>query len=486
MSGSAALAWSVVVPLAGALASLLAPPAWRTWLALPLIALTGLASIVLLAAVLTGGPVTHALGGWAAPLGIALVADGLAAGMAMLTVVVAAPCALYAAVYLRGHSEASGYFWPLLWFLWAALNGIWFAADVFNLYVGLELLGLAAVGLVALRGSAEALAAAMRYLLAALLGSLAYLLGVALLYGSYGTLALDGLAAHAAPQATTQVALALMALGLALKTALFPLHGWLPPAHGGALTPVSALLSALVVKASFYILLRLWLALGPALGPATAATLLGLLGSAAVFWGSWMAWRQRRLKQLVAYSTVAQLGYLFLFFPLATGVPEAAARLAWDGTVLALVSHALAKAAMFLAAGNLILAAGSDRISDLAGMSRFRALSLLSFGLAGVSLMGLPPSGGFAAKWLLLQSALASGRWGWIAVLVLGGLASAAYVFKVFRRSFREGPLRDRFHAAPPALELAALALALASVGLGLVAWAPLAAMRAGTVFGGG
>src|SRR5690606_23633259 len=104
--------------------------------------------------------------------------------------------------------------------------------------------------LVALRGNAEALSAALRYLLAALLGSLAYLLGVALLYATHGTLSLPALADVAAPGATTSVALALLCAGLLLKTALFPLHAWLPPAHGGALTPISALLSALVIKAS--------------------------------------------------------------------------------------------------------------------------------------------------------------------------------------------------------------------------------------------
>jgi multicomponent Na+:H+ antiporter subunit D len=163
-----------------------------------------------------------------------------------------------------------------------------------------------------------------------------------------------------------------------------------------------------------------------------------------------MAWRQHQLKHLVAYSTVAQIGYLFLFFPLVTGTSiTEAATLAWDGTLLMLVAHALAKAALFLSAGNLILAVGSTQISHLVGISRFRPMSLFSFGLAGVSLMGLPPSGGFTGKWLLLHSAILSGQWWWLIVLLmLGGLLSAAYIFKVFRMSFRRGtadrPLESR------------------------------------------
>ncbi len=483
MSPGQILPWLLIVPLATALATVVVPARWRRAASLPALVVLPVLAMALLSALVAHGSQAYALGGHATPLGISLFVDGPAAFLILLTAMIGAACGAHAAASLRGQA-AEAHFWPLVWFLWAALNAIWLSADLFNQYVGIELLGLAAVGLVALKGSAEALAAAMRYLLAALLGSLAWLLGVALLYGTYGTLALADIQALAAPGATTTVALALMTLGMLLKTALFPLHAWLPPAHAGALPPVSALLSALVIKASFFILLRLWFTLGPDTTAVALAWVLGLLGTGAVFWGGWMAWRQTQLKHLVAYSTVAQIGYLFLFFPLATATAPLAAGLAWDGTMLMLASHALAKAAMFLAAGNLVLAMGSPRIVDLCGIGRFRPLSLLGFGLAGVSIMGLPPSGGFTAKWLLLQSALASGQWGWIAVLVLGGLLSAAYVFKVFRHSFVEGPKRDPFESPPLVLELAALALALAAIAIGLAAHAPLSWLRLGTAFG--
>lgn len=490
MSPALPLPWLVVLPLGAALLSFVLAERWRGRLSLALLPLLWGLTLAVLADLPALGVRVHALGGWRAPLGIPLVADGLALGMVGLTTLVFSLCAVYATSQARlgvrtGDGGQPGYLWPLLWSLVAALNGIWLSADIFNLYVGLELLGLTAVGLVALTGSAEALAAALRYLLAALLGSLTYLLGVALLYAAGGSLALADLGALGAAGSTARVALALMTLGLILKTALFPLHAWLPPAHGSALAPVSALLSALVVKASLVILIRLWLALGPDVASTAAAHLLGMLGAAAVFWGGWMALQQTRLKHLVAYSTVAQIGYLFLFFPLVTGTSPEAARLAWDGTLLMLMAHALAKAGMFLAAGNLVLAMASPHIADLSGISRFRPLSLFGFGLAGVSLMGLPPSGGFVAKWLLLQSALASGQWWWLAVLLLGGLLSAAYVFQVFRLSFVEGPTRDHFDTPPPAMELAALTLSAASVGLGLAAQLPLAWLRVGSPFAG-
>jgi formate hydrogenlyase subunit 3/multisubunit Na+/H+ antiporter MnhD subunit len=316
--------------------------------------------------------------------------------------------------------------------------------------------------------------------MAALLGSLAYLLGVALIYGQFGTLSLAGvteLMNSGDVQSGLTFPLILMLLGLALKTALFPMHGWLPPAHGIAKSPVSALLSALVVKASFYIAARLWLDLGGDLGGYALAQLIGVLGSLAVIWGSWLAFRQAKLKQVVAYSSVAQIGYLFLLFPLTWGVTDAISQQAQQGITLQVVSHALAKAAMFLAAGNLIMSVGSNRVDALAGVSRFLPFSLFSFGLAGVSLMGLPPTGGFAAKWLLLQASLASGQWWWLGVLLAGGLLSAAYVFRVYRASFIEATDTDQFYHPSRSLEVIPMILALMSLGLGLVAEPVLSVM---------
>jgi multicomponent Na+:H+ antiporter subunit D len=177
--------------------------------------------------------------------------------------------------------------------LWAALNGLFLAGDLFNLYVMLELLGLAAAALGALTGSRDAVSANLRYLLVGLLGSMTYLLGVALLYTAYGTG--HGPAERmpcVAPNApSTAAALVLMTAGLALKAALFPLHFWLPPAHANAPAPVSAALSALVVKAAFYLILRLWLDLFAPVATDRRGMLLGLLGAGAVLWGSWRALR---------------------------------------------------------------------------------------------------------------------------------------------------------------------------------------------------
>ena len=452
------------------------------------ITVQALVSLGLWVAVAREGGFLYGLGGWEAPLGIELRVDGLAVSFVLLTAVVAGACGLHAGAYLEPDITWHRYFWPLFWFLWAGLNAVWLGGDLFNLYVGLELISLAAVGLVALGGGASALRAALRYLLAALLGSMAYLLGVALMYGQFGTLSIAGitlLLPETKALAGPGMAMALMLTGLALKTALFPLHGWLPPAHGIARSPVSALLSALVVKASFYIAARLWLEFGENLGSNAAAQLIGSLGGAAVIWGSWLACRQSRLKQVVAYSSVAQIGYLFLLFPLTFAVSDTVSLQAQQGMTLQVVSHALAKAAMFLAAGNLILATGSNRITALAGVSHFLPFSLFSFGLAGVSLMGMPPSGGFAAKWMLLQASLGSGQWWWVLVLVAGSLLSAAYVFRIYQASFVENTGIDDFYHPRRSLEIIPMLLALMSLGLALVAEPLLSAIALSPEAGG-
>ncbi len=472
--------WLILLPLAWATLAFVLGAGRGARLALVGLGAQALLALELARRVRDQGAHAHALGGWPAPLGIELAVDGLAVVMLLMTALVALPLGLYARAYFGAKPKGGAWFWPLSGFLIAALNALFLSADLFNLYVTLELLGLAAVGLTAAAGDRMAVAAALRYLLATLLGSGAYLFGVALIYGTYGTVSLAALAPLISAEPAVLLALALMVIGMLLKTALFPLHFWLPPAHGGAVSPVSALLSALVIKASFYLLLRLWFGVFEPVATVGAAQLIGILGAGAILWGSLLALLQTRLKMLVAYSTVAQVGYLFLVFPLATGVSPEAGVSAWQGGIMQALAHALAKAAMFAAAGAMIVATGRDEIVGLSGVGARLPLTLFTFALAGVTLMGLPPSGGFSAKWLLLMAALDSGQWWWIVVMMLGGLLSAAYVFKVLRQAFLPAPGGSAVGRAPRALELTALALALGGILLGLFGAQPLALLEAG------
>lgn len=459
------LVWLILLPLIWATLTFCLGPGRGALAGLAGLVLQLLCAGLLALEVAQKQTVTHLVGGWQEPLGILLVADGLSAVMLLLTQAVALAIALYARSYLK---QEPHWFWPLTGFLLAGMNGLYLSGDLFNLYVTLELIGLAAVGLVVTGGAAGQVTAALRYLLASLVGSGGFLLGVALLYGCYGTVSIGLLNGLIGPQPPLAVWLAavVMVAGLLLKTALFPFHFWLPPAHGGAPAPISALLSALVVKASFYVLLRLWL--GPFAGFITPlAWFPALLGCLAILWGSWQAIRADRLKMLVAYSTVAQLGYLFLIFPL-FGTGSRAVQIG----LLHAVAHGLAKAAMFLAAGLLVKAGNSERVLGVSHAVNQLPITLFAFGLAGVSLMGLPPSGGFLAKWLLIDAALAGGQV-WIAVIaVIGGLMASVYVFRVLRLAFRESIDGDhrRPQPVPAVMEWTAFTLASASIALGLLA----------------
>lgn len=437
------------------------------------------------------GPVRHQVGGWSPPLGIELRADGLAGLMLIVTAGIGLAVMLYAMRYFApepGRQSVEGthrqrYFWPLFFFLWASLNALFLSADIFNLYVTLELIGFAAVALVALAGKGPALSAAFRYLLVSLSGSLFYLLGVALTYGMYSTVDITLLASKVESGFAMWVALGLMTSGLVMKAALFPMHFWLPPAHANAPSPVSALLSALVVKGSFYILLRLWFEAFTPLGTPAPANILGWLGVAAIVWGSIQALKQTRLKLLVAYSTVAQLGYLFLVFPLASS--ESAGFTAWSGCLLFVGAHACAKTAMFLTAGNILHAAGHDRIRDLDGITHVLPVSVFAFALSGISLVGLPPSGGFAGKWMLLQAGVSEGKWIWVTAILVGSLLAAAYIMRVLTHAFTRIPEPEIPNPIPPVMEWTGLTLAMLAAVLGFFAQWPIDLLRIGAPFAG-
>lgn len=471
-----ALTLLVFAPLVGALTVIVAPA--RATAPLTLLALLPLppALIALTHAVLREGVVSVALAGFAPPLGITWRLDAFALTMLWLTLLVVLFVSLHARSSFAPASALGQRFWPLWLILIASMHALFVSGDLFNLYVTLELVTLAAVAMIAVGGAPAAMRAAMRYLLLGLMASLFYLLATALVYGQTGTLDLYQIAERIEGGPLAVTALALMLTGLLVKSAITPLHVWLPAAHGKAPGPVSAVLSALVVKTTLYIMVRLWFWVGASLDLGLAALLLGILGAVAIIYGSVAAIVQTRLKMLVAYSTVAQLGYVMLLFPLASSA-------AFRAVTFHIVAHGVAKAAMFLAAANLAAALGSDRIQRLVGADQRFPVNVLAFSLAGVSIMGLPPSGGFVAKWMLLEAGWSQQGWAWVAVISVGSLLAAMYVFRVVALAYaqprpaasirRPGTSpRGRF----PATTVAALALAVMAVLLG-VASAPLLAL---------
>ncbi len=413
--------------------------------------------------VIRQGPYRVLIAGYEAPLGINWLLDPLSLLMLWLNVGMTVLVSLHASFSFKPGSPHAERFWPLWLMLVAAMNALLLSSDLFNIYVTLELVTLTAIGLIAIEGKPMALRAAMRYLLLALLGSLLYLLGVGLMYGQTGVLDLYLMAERLSSGWLSVTAVALIIVGLLIKAAIFPLHAWLPAAHGNAPGPVSAILSAIVVKVSIYLIWRIWFWTLDGWSLEHAAELLGFLGALAILYGSLAALVQQRLKMVIAYSTVAQLGYLLLLLPLASA-------LAFQAASYHLLSHGLAKAAMFLAAANILNSTGTDRLQRLAGVDQRMPLDVFALALGGVSIMGLPPSGGFLAKWLFLQAAWQAQNW-WILILItLGGLLAAAYLFRVLAFICLHPSHRAKLNeprGTPNLASIAALLLGVAAIAAG-------------------
>ncbi|WP_147103541.1 complex I subunit 5 family protein [Nesterenkonia populi] len=424
----------VLLPLAAAGPTALLGPRGGSVTGAATALLTGALSLLLIFETVSRGVQETALGGYGAPLGIHLRADGLSAVFLGLTALVGVSLSVFAAA----SRDTPRGFWPLWLGCWSGLNAVFLSGDLFNTYVGLELVGLTAVALVAL-GGRGAWAAALRYLFIAVLGSLLFLVGVGLLVSVTGTLDISQTAAALQQPGGEQepallLAAGLMTVGLALKLALVPMHAWLISAHSQAPGAVSPLLSGLVIKAALFVILRVWLWVLPeAQAAEPLAWILGALGAAAVIGASLVALRQVRLKPLIAYSTVAQVGYWFLAFPLLIETMpghDDVAPGAYSGIVALAVGHGIAKAGLFAAAGYLKDTYGTDEIVELHGAVRTHPMVVMSMGLSAVGLIGLPVSLGFAGKWQVATAAVEAQQWWILVVVAVGTVLTAGYLVR--------------------------------------------------------
>lgn len=403
------------------------------------------------------------IGGWESPLAIRFHLSPLKALLLGFVALLHLLVGMYA---LRCYPPTEESYWPLSALLHAAFAALILSADLFNIYVTLEFLSLTAVALVTLSGP-KAYGPAMNYLLLSLAASLCYLMGVAVLYGRYGVLDLVLLGDMAQADTSTRVALLLLTAGLMLKGALWPLHVWLPAAHTHAPSPVSALLSGLVVKGPLFILWQLWANVAPVELGREVGPLFALAGVIALASGGWSALRASYIKTLVAYSTVAQLGYALMCLGLLLFWQQPRYHVAlW----LFVLAHGLAKVSMFLAAGEMQTALNSKRVVALKGATQTVPISMAAFAIAGTSLIGLPPTGGFLAKWVLLETLFTEPRqWPWAFGVVLGTVVSAAYVFRAVGLGFYQAPQNRPAHPLNRSAQWLALLPALLVWGMALI-----------------
>ncbi len=382
-----------------------------------------------------GSVLSYAYGGWPPPFGIEARVDGFGALLSTLTAGVALAIFVYAGPSLRSElprDEPAFFATALL--LVGALQGMTVTADLFNLYVFLEISSLAAYALVAVGGGAASLAS-FRYLIIGTVGASFYLLGVAYLFALTGSLNGADVAAALAdvPRSPALVmALSLITIGLGLKMAIFPLHGWLPDAYTYAPSVSSALLGGLMTKVSTLALIRfLYGVFAPSHGEwvASVGSVIGVLGGAGILAGSVMAVAQRDLKRMFAYSSVAHLGFIAVGVGLGNEAGLA-------GAVFHMLAHGVAKATLFLIAGGVVYRLGTRNIDALAGMHRTMPISTVALVVAGLSMIGIPPSAGFYSKWYLMMGCLDAGRPDLFAIVVAGTLLSAWYFLRLFEVIF--------------------------------------------------
>ena len=428
----------VILSLLAAPLCALLPAGRLPWLlALVVSTLSLLIAGTLLSQVWDGAVISYALGGWPPPIGIEYRVDVLNAFILLLVTIIGTLVMLYA--YASINSEIERKRQPLFYAAYllclSGLLGITITGDAFNVFVFLEISSLATYTMIALGRNRRALTASYQYLIMGTIGATFILIGIGLLYAMTGTLNMADLAVRLPAvdgARTVQAAFAFLTVGICLKLALFPLHLWLPNAYAYAPSVVTAFVAATATKVAVYLLLRFFFTIFGnefSFGSMHLHFVLLPLALAAILATSTVAIFQNNIKRLLAYSSVAQIGYMILgiAFASVTGVTAG---------ILHLFNHALMKSALFLALGCVVYRIGSCNLNDMAGLRKRMPWTMAAFVAGGLSLIGVPLTVGFISKWYLILGALERGWW-WVAVLVLiGSLLAVIYIWRVVETAY--------------------------------------------------
>jgi len=450
------------------------------WWSLLVVSVTLLPVLLLVLRVARQGPFSYLMGGWAVPFGIELRFDEFSAFA--LAVVGVVWLALAFSFRDSRASRATGpllYYHTLLLLNLGGMIGFVVTGDLFSLFVFLEILSLSAYALVGVSGSRIAGLAAFRYLLMGAVSSAVVLLCVGLLYALTGSLNMADVASRlgdAESPLPTLLALGGFTAAFLVKAALFPLHVWLPDAHSAAPSPVSAILSGLVVKMGVVGIIRIHQIFHAADVVDLAALNLALvwLGAASLIMGAFFAVFQEDLKLMLAYSTVSNVGSIVLGLGLTS--PSGV-----TGGAVHMLNHAVMKAALFLAVGALIHRTGQQTLTGLQGVGRSMPLTCLALSVGILAIIGIPPTAGFPGKWYIAVGALEAGRPGFAFVLILGTLLLAVYCARIvnafYFRPFAR-PEVENAREAPLSMLVPVLILAALCVVMGLLGRLPLEFME--------
>lgn len=405
------------------------------------LAATGLAFLVALdlaRRVMLEGTLIYHMSGWPPPWGIELRADGLGAFTMVVLTLISFITVVYAGRSLQTEIAEGrlNLYYGLFLILLGAMSGMALSNDAFNIFVFAEVGAIAAAGLVAVKDKGACIEAGFKYLILSTMGSGLFLFGIAQLYMVTGYLNLDYLGAalpHALGEYPVVIAVAagMIMVGLAVKAALYPLHVWLPDAHSTAPSPSSAVLSGLVVKIYMVVFIKMFyrtfgtelLDIVPVLTILKWAAVIGILT------GSLVAMFQSDIKRMLAWSTVGQIGFIFLGISVLT--PNGL-----SGALFHILAHAVVKSMLFLCAGAMIYASGRRRIADLHGAGLYMPVPMAAFAIGSMSMVGLPGLAGFVSKVYIAMGALDAGEPLLVFVILASSLLNAIYFLPIVTKAF--------------------------------------------------
>lgn len=388
-------------------------------------------SILLFLRILEQGIIRYNVGGWEPPYGIELVVDPFSAFISLIVGVIGFFAVLYSKNYIEHEMQPEKFssYYALLQLILGGMQGALMTGDLFNLFVMTEIFSISGYALVAITSKKGTLLASFRYLLLASIGTTFVLFSTSFIYMITGSLNMSDIA-QILPNVNNPwvmySGLVFLVIGFAIKCALFPLHTWLPDAHSIAPSPVSVLLSALVIKIGAYSIVRVVFTVfgGQSVAETTIATIpISWMATFAILVGSIFAILQTDIKRMLAYSSIAHIGYILLGLSLANAE-------AMTGGIFHMLNHAIGKACLFFCAGAIIYKTGIRNISDFSGMASKMPLTMASFAIAASSLMGIPPASGFMSKFYLGIGAYTE-NWLFLLVILVGSLLGGVYFFRV-------------------------------------------------------
>lgn len=424
----------IVLPLMAAPVCVIlrrAKPAWIIALISNFVVV--LFSFSILNHVLNDNVIHYKLGGWSAPTGIEYYIDTLNALLITIVSVISFLTLIYSKQSIRKEiAEPRHYLFYAGWLLClTGLLGILITGDAFNVFVFLEISSLSMYMLIALgRERRQALVAAFRYLILGSIGASFILLGIGFLYAATGTLNMSDIAERLTlinDSRTVIVGFSFITIGLLIKTAMFPVFSWLPNAYQFAPTSVSAFLAGTATKVSLYIFLRFFYHIfgtDYSFGTLLLGDILLPLAVVGFFAMSIVAVFQTDIRRVLAYSSIAQVGYIFAAISMATHQGLTAG-------IIHIINHAFIKTALFISVGCILYRYGTARIDDLRGIVKSMPWTCAAFIIAGLSLIGVPLTAGFVSKWHLIAAAIASGWWIIAIMILMSSLMAIIYIGRI-------------------------------------------------------